>query len=300
MVKLASVRKNRLYGRAGSRTWSEAVNAFVYVVATLLLLASSILQLPGADNAIGLVLVLVSMLLIVAVNVHDLFAHLAGTGFRFRSISFDRQMLLVEIAAPLVHSIGATLYFVGSYYLLKSSRGRSAWGGDSGPRRRLAHRLLVAGPALWLLGSVHNALQVYERVDLQVQAYQGAVTIPFIQGSTLFLVGSILSLERWPRLALGVVQAMTAWFQIAGSACWLIAAIMNSIKVIQVQQMERLGAELEPLRGRGFLVWQEEQVLLAGEQQQSFLEERAAKRRAEMVMPVPTYKEATMHSELNY
>ncbi|KAJ7299098.1 hypothetical protein O6H91_10G028900 [Diphasiastrum complanatum] len=298
MVKLASVRRNRQYGPPGSRDLSEVINAFLYVVATLMLLAGSIIQLPGlyVDNRIGLTLILISMVIIIAVNLHDLYAHLAAIGFRLRYLSFDRQMLLVEIAAPLVQSIGAIFFFVGTFYLLKTSGGIYPGGGKRGTRGRLAYWLLVAGPALWLLGSIHNASQVYEKANLQVQAYQGAVGIPFIIGSNLFLVSSILTIQSWPRPALGTVQAITAWFQIAASACWLIAAIMNSIKVIQVQQIERLGGELEPVRG----LFEQERALLGEQQQEPFLEERAARRRAETVVPIPTYKEVAVHSELNY
>lgn len=56
-----------------------------------------------------------------------------------------------------------------------------------------AVNLLIAGPALWLLGSIHNSCQIYERADGHVQILQQSVNIPFLLGSLLFLVGALLN-----------------------------------------------------------------------------------------------------------
>lgn len=64
-----------------------------------------------------------------------------------------------------------------------------------------ALRLLVAGPALWVIGSVHDSCQVYERADGLVQILQKGVQIPFLVGSLLYLVGGILNIrEQVPRI----------------------------------------------------------------------------------------------------
>lgn len=61
--------------------------------------------------------------------------------------------------------------------------------------------LLIAGPALWLLGSIHNSCQIYERADGHVQILQESVNIPFLLGSLLFLVGSLLNWREQSRYA---------------------------------------------------------------------------------------------------
>lgn len=59
--------------------------------------------------------------------------------------------------------------------------------------------MLVAGPVLWLLGSVHNSCQIYERADGHVQILQQSVQIPFLMGSLLFLVGAIMNIREQAR-----------------------------------------------------------------------------------------------------
>uniref|UniRef100_A0A7N0U900 Uncharacterized protein n=1 Tax=Kalanchoe fedtschenkoi TaxID=63787 RepID=A0A7N0U900_KALFE len=56
-----------------------------------------------------------------------------------------------------------------------------------------AVRLLIAGPVLWLLGSVHNACQIFERADGHVQILQLSVRTPFLIGCLLLLAGSVIN-----------------------------------------------------------------------------------------------------------
>lgn len=56
-----------------------------------------------------------------------------------------------------------------------------------------ASNLLIAGPALWLAGSIQNACQVYERADGLLQVLQKGVYLPFLMGSQLLLVAGILN-----------------------------------------------------------------------------------------------------------
>lgn len=58
---------------------------------------------------------------------------------------------------------------------------------------RVALSMFIAGPVLWLLGSIHNSCQIYERSDGHVQILQETVLIPFLMASLLFLVGSIFN-----------------------------------------------------------------------------------------------------------
>lgn len=59
-----------------------------------------------------------------------------------------------------------------------------------------ALNLLIAGPVLWVLGSIHNSCQIYERADGHVQILQQSVHIPFLMGSLLFLVGAIINYKE--------------------------------------------------------------------------------------------------------
>jgi hypothetical protein len=121
MVKLVSVRKTRLYGPGSWRDWWEYVNAFVYFVATIVLLGGCIMLLPGRSTKLGLILALVALALFVIVNLHDLIAQLAGFDFRLSLLWLDPQLALIEILAPLVQVIGSILFFMGTFSLLEVS-----------------------------------------------------------------------------------------------------------------------------------------------------------------------------------
>lgn len=56
--------------------------------------------------------------------------------------------------------------------------------------------MLIAGSSLWVLGSIHNSCQIYERADGHVQVLQESVHIPFLMGSLLFLVGSVINCRK--------------------------------------------------------------------------------------------------------
>ena len=53
--------------------------------------------------------------------------------------------------------------------------------------------MLIAGPVLWLIGSIHNSCQIYERADGHVQILQECVNIPFLLASLLFVVATIIN-----------------------------------------------------------------------------------------------------------
>ena len=53
--------------------------------------------------------------------------------------------------------------------------------------------MLVAGPVLWVIGSIHNSCQIYEKADGHVQILQQCVCIPFFTGSLLFMISAILN-----------------------------------------------------------------------------------------------------------
>lgn len=58
-----------------------------------------------------------------------------------------------------------------------------------------AFRLVVAGAALWLLGAIHNAFQVYEKTGFRVQVLQKAVSLPCVVASELLLISGVLALQ---------------------------------------------------------------------------------------------------------
>jgi hypothetical protein len=119
MVKLASVRETRAYGPPGAKDIWEDINAFGYLIAALLLTAGSVLLLPGYNTTAGLWLILVGLVFVLVVNLHDLYATLAGVDFRPALVTLDPQLGLIEILAPLVQALGALVYFVGAYLLLR-------------------------------------------------------------------------------------------------------------------------------------------------------------------------------------
>lgn len=119
MVKLASVRESRMYGPPGVRDVAEDVNAFAYLFATLLLLAGSILIYPGKNHNVGFILLLIALVVIVLVNLHDLYAQLAGFDFRLPLVTLDPQLALIEVAAPLVQAIGGIVFFIGVFLLYR-------------------------------------------------------------------------------------------------------------------------------------------------------------------------------------
>lgn len=53
--------------------------------------------------------------------------------------------------------------------------------------------MLIAGSVLWMVGSIHNSCQIYERAGGHIQILQHGVLIPFLMGSLLFVVGAILN-----------------------------------------------------------------------------------------------------------
>lgn len=121
MVKLVSSRATRAYGPRELRNQCEDVNAVGYLVATVLLLVGAVFLLPGWNTSTGLLLIMVSLILIVCVNFHDLYAQLAGFDFKMPLVSMDPQLAFIEVAAPLVQAIGGLLFFIGMFLMFRVS-----------------------------------------------------------------------------------------------------------------------------------------------------------------------------------
>ncbi|KAL6541524.1 hypothetical protein OROGR_011010 [Orobanche gracilis] len=259
MVKLASARETRIYGPGLSRNRAEYMNAGLYVFATILLLGGFVAQFSSEPKS-GLVLLLIGFVIMISVNFHDLIAHLAAIDYRLPLMELDLQLALVEFAVPLVYSIGTLLFFLATLFLLIQA------GESYGYFRleRVALSMLIAGPALWLLGSIHNSCQIYERADGHVQILQGSVLIPFLLASLLFLVGAILNSREqvgYVRHGLDLLISTTnyadfrklimgetwIWLGIFGSLVLFIGAISNVVKVFKMQQLNE--SRLEKLRG---------------------------------------------------
>jgi hypothetical protein len=155
---------------------------------------------------------------------------------------------------------------------------------ERGYRHGLARHglnLLIAGPALWCLGSVHNICQVYERASGHVQLLQKSVQIPLLLGSTLFLVAGIVNRHDrrsrtaafsllvirnwdvkcgdrvakphsettllWVCVCVWMQGRSWAWFCLSGSLLFLAGGVLNLLKVFKTQQMG--GRGMEKLRG---------------------------------------------------
>ncbi|CAH2068853.1 unnamed protein product [Thlaspi arvense] len=178
MVKLASAREVRMYGPRPARNRAEYINAGLYIFATIVLVCGFAAQFSMNPKS-GLVLLLISSAIIIAVNMHDLVAHLAGIDYRLSLMGFDTQLALVEFSAPLVQALGTLLFFLGILFLfLQEEKGY-------GYVKLETHALnmLIAGPVLWVLGSIHNSCQIYERSGGHIQVLQESVHVPFLMGS---------------------------------------------------------------------------------------------------------------------
>ncbi|RWW06564.1 hypothetical protein GW17_00030102 [Ensete ventricosum] len=133
MVKLASARESRTYGPGSrlARTRWEYINAGLYLFATALLVGGFGTQISSVSSSganSGLVAVLVALALLLAVNAHDLVAHLAAVDYCLSLVEFDVQLALVEFAVPLVNIVGVILTFVGILFFLiqEATGGRDA------------------------------------------------------------------------------------------------------------------------------------------------------------------------------
>ncbi|KAK9672510.1 hypothetical protein RND81_12G104900 [Saponaria officinalis] len=245
MVKLASARESRLYGPRLVKNRSEYMNAGLYVFATVVLLMGFVAQLSREPKS-GLVILLIGLGLMIGVNLHDLVAHLAGIDYRLGLMEYDTQLALVEFGVPLVQSLGSLLSFLGILFLFILE--------EKGVGYKLethALNLIVAGPILWLIGSIHNACQIYERADGHVQILQESVHIPFLLGSLLFVVGAAINRSNhsgwFDRHGLMLLSKTWTWLGMFGSILLFIGGIMNVVKVFKMQQID--GLRLEKLRG---------------------------------------------------
>ncbi|KAE8077845.1 hypothetical protein FH972_016368 [Carpinus fangiana] len=245
MVKLASARESRMYGPRLARSRLEYINAGLYVFATIVLLGGFAAQLSKEPKS-GLVLLLIGLALIVMVNVHDLVAHLAGVDYRLQMMGFDPQLALVEVAVPVVQILGSLLFFLGILFLFIQEE-KGSYGYFKLEKHGM--NMLIAGSVLWMLGSIHNSCQIYERAGGHIQILQHGVLIPFLMGSLLFVVGAILnSREQSGRIHHGLeLLGMTwIWLGIFGSLFFFVGGLTNVVKVYTMQQIE--GLRLEKLR----------------------------------------------------
>ncbi|KAK3134716.1 hypothetical protein QOZ80_5BG0409830 [Eleusine coracana subsp. coracana] len=241
MVKLATAREARLYGPAlAVRRW-EYMNAGVYVFATLLLASSlaALFDVGGAARA-GLAAAGVALAVAAAVNAHDLWAHLAGVDWRIGLARYDLQLGLVELLVPAMHAVGCVLAVVAMAILISQGEEGYSYG-----KERHAANLVVAAALLWMVGSVLNACQVYERADGRAQLLQATVQVPLLLGSLFFLLAAVANRGRTRSPLL--VSRSWVWLSLLGSVLWLVGALFNVLKVFMMHQSDAL--RLEKLRG---------------------------------------------------
>ncbi|XP_008783833.1 uncharacterized protein LOC103702954 [Phoenix dactylifera] len=247
MVKLATARESRTYGPRPARNRWEYINAGLYIFAAILLVGGFMAQLSPTRLSAksGLAVVLIGLVLVTLVNAHDLVAHMAGIDYCFALMEFDIQLALVEFAVPLVNIVGSILTFIGVlFFLIQAERGHSY--------RLEKHALntLIAGPACWALGSIHNVCQIYERSGGHVQILQKTVQVPFLVGSLLFLVGGVVNrndIYGSIHTNFKILGRSWVWLSLSGSLLFLVGGLLNLLKVFKMQQMDRMG--LEKLRG---------------------------------------------------
>ncbi|MCO5563546.1 hypothetical protein L7F22_017191 [Adiantum nelumboides] len=103
-----------------------------------------------------------------------------------------------------------------------------------GGRERAALQLLIAGSVCWVLGSLHNACQVYNRSSATLQLFQKAVYLPLLAASILFLYGAI---------AIAIFAAVLV----------VVGALINILRVLYLRRLAVDGhthAPLDTLWGR--------------------------------------------------
>ncbi|VFQ73034.1 unnamed protein product [Cuscuta campestris] len=228
------------------------MNAGLYVFSTIVLLCGFAAELSREPKS-GLVLLLIALLLVAAVNLHDLLAHLAGINYRLWLFGYDLQLALVEFAAPLLHILGCICSFLGILFLfIEAEKGNN-------DHHDHAINLLIAGPALWVLGSILNSCQIYERAGGHLQLLQQGVHVPFLMASLLFLVASFLMSPDTParhehdgRPHHRLLGGTWVWLGIFGSLLLFVGGLANVVKVFNMQQRDDGGTtvmRLEKLRG---------------------------------------------------
>ncbi|TVT97180.1 hypothetical protein EJB05_57552, partial [Eragrostis curvula] len=245
MVKLATAREARLYGPAlAVRRW-EYINAGLYVFATLLLASGLAALSAGGAARAGLAVAAVALAVAAAVNAHDLWAHLAGVDWRVGLALYDVQLGLVELLVPAMHAVGCVLGAVGLATLVSQGEGAAFSYG----KERHAANMVLAAALLWLVGSVLNACQVYERADGRAQLLQASVQVPLLLGSLFFLLAAVANRGRVLNLGRSrvLVSRSWVWLSLLGSVLWLAAALFNVLKVFMMHQSDAL--RLEKLRG---------------------------------------------------
>ncbi|RDX70645.1 Polypyrimidine tract-binding protein-like 2, partial [Mucuna pruriens] len=245
MVKLASARDFRTYGPGLSKNRFEYINAGLYLIASIVLVSGLVAQLSSEARS-GLVLIIAALGVILLVNLHDLFAHLVGIDFRLPLMTFDLQLAFVEFAVPVIQMLGTLLGFLGVLFLfIQEEKGYGYF-----KLEKQALNLLVAGPVLWVIGSIHNSCQIYERADGHVQILQQCVYIPFLMGSLSFMLTAILNYHEQSKEVhhgIHLLGRTWIWLGIFGSLMFFIGGLTNLIKVFKMQQMN--GMRLEKLRG---------------------------------------------------
>ncbi|KAL3521617.1 hypothetical protein ACH5RR_019766 [Cinchona calisaya] len=270
MVKLATARESRMYGPRLARNRLEYINAGLYVFGSIVLLSGFAAEFSSEPRS-GLVLLLTALTAICLVNVHDLIAHLAGIDYRLNILEFDTQFAAVEFAVPVVQIFGTVLFFLGILFLfLQAERG---YGYDKVEWHAL--NMMIAGSALWLLGSIHNSCQIYERADGHVQILQESVHIPFLMGSLLFLVGAIINRREqtgYIHHGMDLLGVTWIWIGMFGSLLFFIGGLANVVKVFKMQQGD--GLRLEKLRGGA-----QELLLHLREGHVPFIAEESSRRR---------------------
>ncbi|KAL1309730.1 hypothetical protein HN51_052431 [Arachis hypogaea] len=245
MVKLASARDFRTYGPGLTRNRYEYINAGLYLFSTVVLSCGFASQFSSEASS-GLVVFLIALGLMLIVNFHDLMAHLVPIDFRFQLMAFDPQLAFVEFAVPLFNMLGTLLTFLAVFFIfLQEEKGHGYF-----KLEKHALNMLVAGPVLWVVGSIHNSCQIYERADGHVQILQQCVYIPFLMGSMLFMISSCLNYIEQSRVihhGLGLLGRDWIWLGISGTIFFFIGGLINVVKVFKMQQMN--GMRLEKLRG---------------------------------------------------
>ncbi|CAE6117776.1 unnamed protein product [Arabidopsis arenosa] len=177
MVKLATAREIRTYGPRLGRSRAEYINAGLYLFATVVLIGGFTATGFSWEPRSGLVLILLALVLITAVNVHDLVAHLAGIDYR-----------------PSGSDSGFSSVFLGNLFRLPSVLNSLDQSGSSHSGLKLLGErwvwLGISGAICLFVGGLMNVVKVFNFVQitgLRLEKLRGGAQDRLLEGREGYL-----------------------------------------------------------------------------------------------------------------
>jgi len=193
----------------------ESINAFLYLVGSIIFILGSVKFLPGKTENIniGAWSFFVGSLIYLFVTVHDLLEAIAFHKSNKNPSIWKR----LELISAIIYIIGSLLFTIGSLFFLnkinKSEAG--SW-------------CFIVGSILFIIGAAINVSQIILAGSLITLQLQNVTAICYILGSTIFLLATIPYL--WQHLSIKdtpIIFKYTSWEFITGSFLFLAGGLFN-------------------------------------------------------------------------